>query len=60
MTSKASLALPEQLKKALEQHRNQADIADDDDLKTLLSKLDLLNQRVRFYKDKIKARRATS
>ena len=53
MTVHVALALPEQLKKALEQHRNQADIADDEELEQLLSKLDVLNDKVRLYKEKI-------
>ncbi|WP_100641978.1 hypothetical protein [Alteromonas facilis] len=57
MTTRAELALPDLLKKALEQHRNQADIADDDDLRDLMGKLDNLSEKVSFYKNKIKSRR---
>ena len=54
MTFHDELALPAQLKKALEQHRNQADIADDEELDQLLTKLDVLNDKVRLYKEKIR------
>ena len=53
MSTEAALALPAQLKKALEQHRNQADIADDAELSELMGKLDSLNDKVSFYKSKI-------
>ena len=48
MTSSTARALPAQLKKALEHHRNQSDIADDDELQTLMDKLDSLEQRGSF------------
>ncbi|MGB2427828.1 MAG: hypothetical protein ACPH9N_09155 [Alteromonas sp.] len=53
MTTRPTLALPAQLKKALEQHRLQADIADDDELKSLIGKLDALNDKVSYYKAKL-------
>lgn len=54
MTSSTAQALPAQLKKALEHHRNQSDIADDEELRSLMDKLDSLEQRVSFYKAKLK------
>ena len=57
MSNHLALALPAQLKKALEQHRNQADIADDDELEIILGKLDSLNDKVSFYKQQIKLKR---
>jgi polyhydroxyalkanoate synthesis regulator phasin len=54
MTSSTARALPAQLKKALEHHRNQSDITDDEELQTLMDKLDSLEQRVSFYKAKLK------
>ena len=54
MTNHVALALPAQLKKALEQHRNQADIADDEELASILGKLESLNEKVSCYKQKIK------
>ena len=57
MTERMALALPAQLKKALEQHRNQADIADDEELASILGKLELLNEKVSGYKQRIKALR---
>lgn len=57
MTTHVALALPAQLKKALEQHRNQDDIADDEELATILGKLDSLDAKVRHYKQKIQSMR---
>jgi len=54
MSNPLVLALPEQLKKALEQHRNQADIPDDEELASIINKLDCLNEKVDSYKQKIK------
>lgn len=57
MPPETTTALPALLKKALEQHRNQDDIADDEELQQILTKLDLLNNKVSAYKAKIRASR---
>ncbi|MDM7859981.1 hypothetical protein QTP81_05155 [Alteromonas sp. ASW11-36] len=58
MTTRPVMALPAQLKKALEQHRIQADVADDEELESLISKLDVLNDKVSFYKAKLRKKNA--
>ena len=55
MPPESSTALPALLKKSLEQHRNQDNIADDEELQSIMSKLDILNSKVNAYKAKIRA-----
>jgi tetrahydromethanopterin S-methyltransferase subunit G len=52
------ISLPVALRMALTQHARASDIADDDELKVIVSKLDELNEKIQAIKAKALAKRA--